>query len=133
MNQNLTSPTEELEQLQRQLTEFRNTHRVRSRLPEPFWASAAELAERYGVHRTARVLHLDYVGLKKRVEQRKRPKPKRTVSPSTPTFVEWVGPTAATVSSCRIELEGSAGTLRLEQPAMEATELAHLVRAFLGH
>ena len=55
MSQNLTSLPEDLAQLQQQLTEFRSTHRVRWRLPEPLWAEAAELATRYGVHRTARV------------------------------------------------------------------------------
>ena len=133
MSQTMTSLPEDLAHLQRQLTEFRSTHRVRSRLPEPFWAAATEVATHYGVHRTARVLHLDYVGLKKRVEQGKRPKPKRAASRSVPAFMELVGPAAATVASCRIELEAAAGKLRLEQPVMEATELANLVRAFLGH
>ena len=132
MSQNLTSLPEDLEQLQQQLMEFRSTHRVRSRLPESFWAAAAEIALRDGVHRTARVLHLDYVGLKKRVEQRKRPKRKHTVSSSTPTFVELIGP-AATIASCRIEVEATAGKFRLEQPVMGAAELASLIHAFLDH
>lgn len=133
MSQVVTRLSEDLEQLQQQLTEFRNTHRVRSHLPESFWAAAAEVATHYGVHRTARTLHLNYVGLKKRVEGRKQPKPKRTASPAAPTFMELVGPAAATVVSCRIELEGSPGTLRLELPSLEAPELANLLRAFLGH
>ena len=133
MSQNLTSLPDDLAHLQQQLTEFRSTHRVRARLPEPFWTAAAEIAQHYGVHQTARVLHLDYVGLKKRMEQRKQPKRKRTASPSAPTFVELVGPAAATAASCRIEVEATPGKLRLEQPVMEATELAHLIRAFLGH
>ena len=132
MSQNLTSQPEDLEQLQQQLTEFRSTHRVRARLPEPFWTAAAEIAQHYGVHQTARVLHLDYVGLKKRVEQRKQSRRKRSASPATPTFVELVGPAAATAASCRIEVEGSAGTLRLELPTLEATELANLMGVFLG-
>ena len=133
MSQTITSLPEDLAQLQQQLAEFRSTHRVRSRLPEPLWAAAAELAIRYGIHRTARVLQLDYVGLKRRVEQEKRPKTKRTASPSVPTFVELVGPAAATVASCRIELEATPGKLRLEQPVLGAAELTHLIRAFLGH
>ena len=71
MSQDLTSLPDDLAQLQQRLTEFRNTHRVRARLLEPLWATAAEIALRYGVHRTARVLHLDYAGLKKRVESQK--------------------------------------------------------------
>ncbi len=133
MSQNLTSLPEELVQLQQQLAEFRSTHRVRSRLPEPFWAAATEVARHYGVHQTARVLHLDYVGLKKRVEGRKRPKRKRTVSPSAPTFVELVGPAPVAVSSCRVELEATPGKLRLELPALEVNELTSIIRTFLSH
>ena len=127
MSQNLTSTPEELER--RQLTEFRSTHPVRARLPASFWVAAADSARRYGVHRTARVLHLDYVGLKKRVQGQKRPKPQRP--PTPPTFVELVAPTA-TVSLCRIEVEAAPGQLRLELPALAPTELAHLLRAFRG-
>ena len=103
---------------------------MRSRLPESLWAGATELATRYGVHRIARELHLDYTGLKKRVAQRERPKPKRPASVA-PIFVEWVGPAAA-VPPFRVEVESSRGKLRFELPAMATTELAHLLRAFLG-
>jgi len=129
MSQNLTSLPEDLEQLQQQLAEFRRTHPVRSRLPETLWAAATAAATRYGVHRTVRALHLDYVGLKKRVENRKRPKAKDR--PTSPTFVELVGPTA--FPSCRIEVEAAPGKLRLELPTVATAELAHLLRAFLGH
>lgn len=132
MNQTITSLPEDLAHLQQQLTEFRSTHRVRSRLPEPFWTAAAEIAQRDGVHQTARVLHLDYVGLKKRVEGRKRPKRKRSVSSAAPSFVELVGPAPAAVSSCRIELEATPGKLRLELPALAVNELASIIRTFLG-
>jgi hypothetical protein len=119
----------DLEQLRQQLTTFRNTQSVRSRLPEPLWASATELASRYGVHRIARALHLDYTGLKKRVEQQARPTPKP--ASVTPTFVEVVGP-AVPVTPCRVEVESSHGKLRFELPAMATTELVSLLRAFLS-
>jgi hypothetical protein len=120
----------DLEQLRQQLTEFRHSQPIRSRLPEPLWAAATELATCYGVHRIARELHLDYTGLKKRVQQRERPKQKRAVS-ATPTFVELVGPTTA-VTGYRVEVESAHGKLRLDLPAVATTELAHLLRAFLG-
>jgi hypothetical protein len=120
----------DLEQLRQQLTTFRNTQPVRSRLPEPLWAAATELATRYGVHRIARELRLDYTGLKKRVEQHERPKPKPAAS-VTPTFVEWVGPAAA-VTPCRVEVESAHGKLRFELPVMATTELVSLLRAFLS-
>jgi hypothetical protein len=130
MVQEIMDGQADLESLRQQLTAFRNTQPVRSRLPESLWAAATELALRYGVHRIARDLHLDYTGLKKRVEQRTRPRPKHSTS-VTPTFVELVGPAAA-VTLCRVEVESSHGKLRFELPAMAPTELAHLLRAFLG-
>jgi hypothetical protein len=81
MTQDITSLPEGLEQLRRQFAEFRTTQPVRSRLPEPLWAAATELATRYGVPATARVLHLDYTRLKTRVASRKRPKPARSRAP----------------------------------------------------
>ena len=129
MAQETTQEQAELEQLRQQLTAFRSTQPVRSRLPEPLWAAATEWATRYGVHRIARELHLDYTGLKKRVAQRERPNPQCPAA--APTFVEWVGPTAA-VTPFRVEVESSHGKLRFELPAMTTTELAHLLRAFLG-
>ncbi len=86
MTQEMTSPPDDLEQRRRRLEEFRSTQPLRSRLPEPLWAAATELAARYGVHRTARELRLNYTGLKKRVAQRNQPKPKRTAAAS-PAFL----------------------------------------------
>ena len=36
----------------------------RSRLPESIWPAAAEMAKRYGLHRTTKALRLDYAGIK---------------------------------------------------------------------
>lgn len=91
--------------------------------------TAAELATRHGLYRTARVLHLDYVALKKRVESHKFTKVRRP--PISPTFLELVGSTAP-ASSCRLEVEAASGKFRLELPAVAAADLAHLLRAFLG-
>ncbi len=130
MTQQRTNLPEEVELLRQQLTEFRSAQPVRSRLPEPLWEAATELANRYGVHRIARALHLDYTGLKRRVAQRARPKPKPSTS-VVPTFLELTGPPVA-VSGCRVEVESAHGTLRLELPTIAPVELAHLLRAFLG-
>ena len=50
MSQTMATLPDDLAQRQQQLAEFRSTHRVRSRLPEPLWAVAAELAACYGIH-----------------------------------------------------------------------------------
>jgi hypothetical protein len=44
-----TNMQDEVAQLRRSFDEFRNTLPLRSRLPEPLRAAAAELATRYGV------------------------------------------------------------------------------------
>jgi hypothetical protein len=132
MTQDITSLPADLEQLRQQFAEFRTTQPVRSRLPEPLWAAATELATRYGVPATARVLHLDYTRLKTRVASRKRPKPARPVATPT-TFVELLGPTTGAVTRCTVEVEAAPGKLRLELPAVATAELVPLLRAFLGH
>jgi hypothetical protein len=42
MTQGLASHREDAEQLGRRFAEFRNTHPLRSRLPEELWAAAAK-------------------------------------------------------------------------------------------
>src|SRR3954453_16825079 len=120
---------EELERLRRRFEEFRNTRPGHSRLPESLWAAAAELAKRYGVNPTARALRLDYTGLRKRVENRDRPKPKTRAAPP-PAFVELLTPVSGAVTNCSVEVESvQGGKLRLELKAVATTELANLIRA----
>jgi hypothetical protein len=133
MSQEMTSLPEDLEPLRRRFAEFRSTQPARARLPEPLWAAATELAAHYGVHPIARALHLDYTGLKKRVAQRDQPKPKRATSAS-PVFLELMGPAASAVTACTVAVEAvQGGKLRLDLKAVATTELAPLIRAFLGH
>jgi hypothetical protein len=123
---------DDLKQLHRRLDEFRSANPLRSRLPEHLWAAATELAQRYGVHPTARALRLDYTDLKKRVEKRDRPKQKRAAA-TQPTFVELVGPALGAITDCSMEVESTQGSkLRLELKAIPTTELAHLIRALVG-
>ncbi len=78
-----------------------------------------ELAQQRGVNCTARVLHLDYAQLKKRLQP---------ASPQqTPNFVEII---ANTVSStrCLIEVESAQGKLRVEMTG--PPDWGELLRAF---
>src|SRR2546427_3810519 len=54
-------------QLQRQLDQFRSTQPRRTKLPEPLWQAAVELARQHGVYSVAHPLRLDYMRLKKRL------------------------------------------------------------------
>jgi len=58
-----------LEGLRRRFERWRQTRKVRSRIPEPLWASAVKVAGTYGIHRTAKALRVDYYALKKPVEE----------------------------------------------------------------
>ena len=50
----------------RQFEEWRR-HRTGREIPAELWATAADLAGRYGVSRTARALRVQYYDLRKRV------------------------------------------------------------------
>ena len=53
--------------LSEQLRQFRSTHPVRTRLPEPLWQAAVELARQHGIYMVAHSLRLDYSNLQKRL------------------------------------------------------------------
>ena len=55
--------TEALEQAARRFERWRR-RRTGWRIPEPLWKRAAALARRYGIHRTAQALRLNYAHLK---------------------------------------------------------------------
>jgi len=106
--------------------------KVRSRIPEPLWTSAVKLAGRYGIHRTAKALRVDYYSLKKRVEGT----PAATasnVSAATAgaTFVELPAAAWASSGECTLELEDAGGAkLRVHLKGFEAPDLAALSRSF---
>jgi hypothetical protein len=88
MNHNRAKLPEATIQLQQQLERWRNTQPERTKLPEAFWQSAAELARQHGLNPTARALRLDYTALKRRVSGSVR----RSGMPVQAAFVELVGP-----------------------------------------
>ena len=123
----LNFATESSEAARRRFVAFSSTHPVRSRLPEALWNAATELARRYGLHWMARVLHLDYTGLKKRVLPQNQPERE---TPAV-TFVELTGGPSPTMG-CRLEVEAAAGKFRVEGGALSTADVASLLRTFLG-
>lgn len=116
-----------IEQLQRQLDEFRSTQPHRKKLPEALWRSAVELARQHGVHSVAHALRLDYMGLKKRLDGVPDSQKKAT----KPAFVELVAAHPATTADCVIEFESSAGSkMRIEWKNSSAPDWASLLRAW---
>ena len=95
---------EAIAQLQRQLDQFRSTQPRRTKLPEPLWQAAVELAREHGIYSVAHPLRLDYVGLKKRFGGTPRVRRKAT----QPAFVALTEPQAP-LHECTIELECLTG------------------------
>ena len=116
-----------IEQLQRQLDEFRSTQPHRTKLPETLWQAAVELARQHGVYSVAHPLRLDYVGLKKRLDGVSDPKKKA----AKPAFVELIADHAATMADCVIEFESSIGSkMRIQWKASTAPDWISLFRAW---
>lgn len=131
---------EDVEQARRRFAEFRQTHAVRSRLPEELWASAAKLARRDGITATARALGVDRPSLQKwtdRLEPRASIKPRKSArrqprgASGAPAFVELLAAGTGTGHSCLVEVEShQGGKLRLELKGVATSQLAELIRAF---
>ena len=128
MNRQSTTPIPApIAQLQRQLDQFRNTQRRRTKLPEALWQAAVELARQHGVYSVAHPLRLDYMGLKKRLGEA----PTRRRKTIKPAFVELIAPHPATLEECMIELESSGGSkMRIQWKAAVPPDWASLLRAW---
>jgi hypothetical protein len=96
-------------------------------LPETLWQAAAELARRHGINPIARALHLDYYGLKRRVQARSS---HRNGQSGSPAFVEvQLEPTRPW--ECQVQLEDRRGAkMSLRLVGGGAAEVATLVQSF---
>ena len=123
---------EDVEQVRRRFAEYRQSHAVRSRLPEELWAQAAKLARRDGIEATAQALDVDRPSLKKWTG-RFEPSTKRHVrgKQAAPAFVELL---TAPAAACRVEVESARGAkLRLEFASLAPDQLAEMIRAFAAN
>jgi hypothetical protein len=121
-----------LEGVRRRFERWRRSRKVRTRIPESLWASAVKVAGRYGIHRTAKALRVDYYALKKRAEQEAAVTASKTPAEvARAPFLEL--PTAPWVGSgeCTLELENAGGAkLRVHLKGFAAPDLAALTRSF---
>ena len=122
-------PTD-LANAQRQFQKWRRSCKKRSRIPEPLWDLAVQLAHTHGLSPTALALKLDYYSLKKRLQRGNRGDGDQHPS-STPTFIE-LGPLPQAASTeCVIELADGAGALmRVQLKGYHAADVAALGRTF---
>ena len=127
MNNKSTTPIPEpILQLQRQLDQFRSTQPPRTKLPEPLWQAAVELARQHGIYPVAHPLRLDYMQLKKRLGGA----PSRR-KPAKPAFVELITARPAALAECSIEFESArGGKMRIQWKAATSPDWASLFRAW---
>ena len=118
--------------LRRRFDRWRQTRKVRSRIPEPLWAAAVKLAAKYGIHQTAKALRVDYYALKKRVDG--APAVTASKLPEVAAgarFLELPAAAWAGSGECTLELEDADGAkLRVHLKGFEAPDLAALSRSF---
>lgn len=116
-----------LAKAQEQFEQWRSQHPPRTRVPQPLWSVAAELAVEFGLNQTARALKLNYYGLKKRMDP-------AASNPPAPTrvneaFLELAVPInpVSPTSECMIECQDATGTqIRIQLKGIQGPDLAIL-------
>lgn len=104
---------------------------MRERIPETLWNSAVKMAGTYGSHRTAKVLRVNYYGLKKRVEQEVAVTPGVPEVDAVAAFVELTSPLGTGCCEFTLELEGADGAkMRAHLKGGTTPDLAALSRSF---
>jgi len=125
---------ESLEEVRERFKRWRETRRRGEHVPRELWAAAVGVAGVHGLYVTARELHLDYGGLKRR--QQEQAGGVLQAARKETQFVEWtVAPTrepgAPLRSECVIEMESRCGAkMRLELNGPGLAGLAGLCSAF---
>lgn len=114
----------DLEQLQRQLSDWRRQQTGIVRLPEAMWSAATKLARTHGAGLVARTLRLDYYKLRARVNGNAVPLSK------PPAFVEVKDSDLAgsPPEECKVELfdgSGAGMTLVIRGGLSTLLALAH--------
>ena len=127
-----------LEGVQQKFQRWRRTRKARRRIPDKLWAAAVRAAGTCGLHRTSKVLRLDYYSLKERVEEQATAATGPEERAATPKFLELT-PSAehgsaavpAGVCQCTLEFEDAEGAkMRIYLKGEATPDLAALSRSF---
>lgn len=118
---------QDLVRMRQRLDEWRGNPARGKAFPEELWSAAGRVAQRRGVHVTARALGLEYNKLKRasgagvaqgRSEARRPPKAKPM------KFIEVTGMVPGSSCGCRVSLQGPDGQrLQWEMAPSAATEM----------
>lgn len=120
-----------LEEIRGRFVQWRRTRKVRTRIPEPLWTAAVKVAAEYGVHRTAKVLRLDYYRLKRRTEKDTAAGGDTASGEKRAGFVEVPVPMPGSLGECLIEWEDAEGArMRMRLSGGEMPDPVALGRSF---
>ena len=112
----------EIEEAQLQFENWRRERKRGQRIPQNLWATAVELVKQHGVWPTARALHLDHNGLKRRVRSGEDEE-------KSGAFVELI-PQGSMLCTCTVEMEDARGArMRIELKGA-AADVTGLSRTF---
>jgi hypothetical protein len=121
----------ELESTRRRFEQWRQSCKVRTRIPEWLWAAAVKLAGRYGICQTARALRVGYYALKERLEKETPTTVSSSPAVSKAAFLELAVPARTGSGECLLEWEDAAGAkMRVHLKGVEAPDLIALSRSF---
>ncbi len=117
-----------LKRARQRFEDWRRTREGRPRIPESLWTIAVKAAGQFGLQRTSRALHLDYMALKRHVETHAaRDSSRETVAPD---FLELVTAGSPSGSECVLEFEDPSGTrVRIELKGIALPDLIALTRS----
>jgi hypothetical protein len=120
-----------LESVRRRIERWRQTRRIRSPIPDSLWASAVRMANVFGMNRTARVLRLNYYGLKKRVDRQEAGVAGAGEAEGEVPFIELAPLPSTSVCECLLELEKVGGArMRIQLKGVAVPDLAAISQAF---
>ena len=136
-------PGDDLQGIKQRLQDWRAQRKPGERIPELLWAQAVVAARELGVYRVCKDLHLEYPGLKRRVQGSGARPPRKRMEPK---FVELLSGTPAPAPAapaapaatsvcgeCVVELENARGAkMRVQLNGSGVAALASLCSGFWG-